>query len=115
MRWKLNRGRSSASSRMRVRRAAQSRARLGRYQAARLNAAKAHARITGTWNVVMSQVASSRRRVGVNLSSERLAQHAFVERQIRTQGVETLLSVVALPHRPDFGDTQVWVLLLPDV
>lgn len=62
-----NRGRACAISRSRMRSADWSFARLGRYQAARLNPANRQVRTQLTWNAAWNHAASSRRRTGLSL------------------------------------------------
>ena len=85
------------------------------YQPLRLNWANAHARTTLTPNVARNHAASSRRCVGLSLCSERLAQHVFVEREVRDQAREGNVVVLQLPEPSDLAHAEVRELLPPEV
>ncbi len=109
------RGRASASSRIRIRSAVWG-SFLGRlYQLLRLKPAGRHACVTVARNVVMNHWARARRRVGVSLFSERLAQHVLVERQVRDHLLEARVFLLQRPHAPQLAHPQVGELLLPHV
>ena len=83
------------------------------YHPARLNWANAQARRTSAPKVVMNHWASSRRRVGLRLFSEGLAQHVLVERQVGHQALQAPVLLLQLPHPAQLAHAQMRELLLP--